>query len=193
MDPQHRLLLEVTAEALQDAGLPLAPGGGSPLCDILDRVGVFVSIASNDYVLMQLLARQGSNAFSALNSTAAAAAGRLSYTFGFGGPCESVDTACSSSLYAVRAALRSLRAGECDVAVGGAVNLLLSPVPYISFSKAGVMSPVERCKTFDASADGYVRAEGCAALVLTRADIHASAPHPHGRGPHPIAASLGAP
>src|SRR6202022_4030520 len=99
-----------------------------------------------------------------------AGAGRISYGMGLHGPAVSVDTACSSSLVAVHQACQALRFGECDVALAGGVNALISAKSVISFSRAKMLAPDGRCKTFDASADGYVRGEGCGVIVIKRLD-----------------------
>ena len=93
---------------------------------------------------------------------------RQAYTFGLEGPCLTVDTACSSSLVAIDLACRSLIDGDCSLAVAGGVNLNLAPDPAIVFSRARMMSPDGRCRTFDAAANGYVRGEGCAVVLLKR-------------------------
>src|SRR3954451_10274381 len=155
LDPQHRLLLEVAWEALETAGLAADRLRGS-------RTGVFTGIASNEYGhLLMAGGPEKIDSYMGSGNAHSVAAGRLSYVFGFEGPCLAIDTACSSSLVAVHLACQSLRLGECELALAGGVNLLLSPEPTINFSKARMMSPDGRCKTFDASADGYVRGEGC--------------------------------
>src|SRR6185436_5861418 len=97
-----------------------------------------------------------------------AAAGRLSYLHGLQGPAVAVDTACSSSLVSLHLACQSLRSGECNMAIAGGVQLILSPASSIIMSKARMLSPQGRCKTFDAEADGFVRGEGCGIVVLKR-------------------------
>ncbi|MEW6234513.1 MAG: SDR family NAD(P)-dependent oxidoreductase [Candidatus Omnitrophota bacterium] len=163
LDPQQRLLLEITWEALEDAALDAAKLSGS-------RTGVFVGISSDDYT--QSHRHSGHNGIIdgyALTGTCfAPAAGRISYTFGFEGPCMAVDTACSSSLAALHLACHSLRNQESDMALAAGVNLILSPIFHICSTKLGTISPDGRCKTFDASADGYGRGEGCGALLLKR-------------------------
>jgi myxalamid-type polyketide synthase MxaE and MxaD len=160
LDPQHRLFLEVAAEALEDAGLALDRLAGS-------ATGVYLGIGSGDYlrVLGDLTRREPyygpGNAYSA-------AAGRLSYLLGLQGPCMAVDTACSSSLVAVHLAMQALRAGECDAALAGGVNLILSPETTLYFSRMGALARDGRCKSFDEAADGYVRGEGCGVVVLKR-------------------------
>jgi acyl transferase domain-containing protein len=169
MDPQQRLLLETAYEALESAGLATDRLAGS-------STGVFVGITTSDYG--QLLRQGGaehSDVYSATGSALNAAAGRIAFTFGFQGPCVAVDTACSSSLVAVHLACQSLRSGESDLALAGGVNVVLSPDAMVLFSKWGMMAPDGACKTFDAAADGFVRAEGCAIVALKRlADAQAA-------------------
>jgi acyl transferase domain-containing protein/acyl carrier protein len=161
IDPQQRLLLEVAWEALEHAGIaPDALRGTS--------TGVFVGISTSDYSLLQLSDPALVDAYAGTGNAHSIAANRLSYVLDLRGPSLAVDTACSSSLVAVHLARQSLRAGECRVALAGGVNLLLAPQLSIAFSKAGMMAPDGRCKTFDASADGYVRGEGCGVVVLKR-------------------------
>ena len=160
MDPQQRLLLEVAWEALENANLPL-----KNLAD--NKVGVFVGITSIDHALKVY----GTNydqidSFFGTGNALSAAAGRLSYFLNLHGPCLSIDAACASSLVAVHQGIRSLRNRECELALVGGVNLILEPAITISLSQSGMMSPDGRCKTFDASANGYVRGEGCGVLIL---------------------------
>jgi acyl transferase domain-containing protein/ubiquinone/menaquinone biosynthesis C-methylase UbiE len=161
MDPQQRLLLEVSWEALENAGH--APGGIAGT-----RVGVYLGIANNDYGRALFAHPELIDAYFSTGNAYSVAAGRLSYLLGLHGPSIAVDTACSSSLVALHLACQGLRLGECDVALAGGVNLILTPEMNISFSKARMMAPDGRCKTFDAAADGYVRGEGCATVVLRR-------------------------
>ncbi|TAL41473.1 MAG: polyketide synthase, partial [Methylovulum sp.] len=162
MDPQQRLLLECHWRALEHAGIPAAALMGG-------KTGLFVGICGNDYY--HLLA---SRAFAEIDSYMASgtahstAAGRLAFFFGSRGPAVAIDTACSSSLVALHLACRSLRDGESDLALASGVNALLSPEYSINFSRAGMLSPDGRCKTFDDAADGYVRGEGCGVVVLKR-------------------------
>lgn len=164
IDPQQRLLLEVSWEALENAGIvpePDTKAGG--------KTGVFVGISSNDYS-QQLLTRDSTkiDAYLATGNSHSTAAGRLSYTLGFTGPSLAIDTACSSSLVAVHLACQSLRSQECHLALVGGVNRIISPEFSINFAKAKMLSADGRCKTFDATADGFVRAEGCGMIVLKR-------------------------
>ncbi|MEZ4867748.1 MAG: type I polyketide synthase [Caldilineaceae bacterium] len=163
MDPQHRLLLEVSWEALEDANVPPSQLRGS-------QTGVFVGLGVSDYQQLSLLPGDPAliDPYFGLGNAPSLAAGRLAYTLGVHGPTMPVETTCSSSLVAVHLAVMSLRAGECDLALAGGVNLLLSPLTMIYFSKVRALSPDGRCKTFDAAANGYVRGEGCGIIVLKR-------------------------
>ncbi len=162
LDPQQRLLLELTWEALENACI--AP---SSLLD--SPTGVFVGISSNDYA-QRLSPRQRLDlgGYFATGNAASTAAGRIAFTLGAKGPCLAVDTACSSSLVAVHLACQSLRRGEVNVAVAAGVNLLLNGEISIFLARGQALSLSGRCRTFDAGADGYVRAEGGAALILKR-------------------------
>jgi acyl transferase domain-containing protein/acyl-CoA synthetase (AMP-forming)/AMP-acid ligase II/acyl carrier protein len=159
MDPQQRVLLEVTWEALEDAGQVPERLAGSD-------TGVFVGISTNDYGYLRAGQPQLVDAYTGTGNALSIAANRLSYFYDFRGPSMAIDTACSSSLVAVDLACRSLRDGECTLALAGGVNIILSPALMINFTKARVMAPDGRCKTFDAGADGYVRGEGAGIVVL---------------------------
>ena len=159
MDPQQRLLMEVAWEALEDAGQVPERLAGSP-------TGVFVGISTNDYGHLQVGRLELVDAYTGTGNALSIAANRLSYFHDFRGPSMAIDTACSSSLVAVHQACRSLRDGECTLAVAGGVNVILSPALMINFTKARLMAPDGRCKTFDADADGYVRGEGAGIVVL---------------------------
>ncbi len=163
IDPQHRLLLEIAWEALEDAGV--AP---HTLREV--ATGVFVGIGIDDYAKRQL--RWGDptliDAYTGSGNGLCFASGRLSYVLGTHGPSLSVDTACSSSLVALHLACQSLRNGECRLALAGGVNLMLSPESTLFLCKARALSPDGRCKAFDAAADGYGRGEGCAVVALKR-------------------------
>ena len=163
LDPQQRLLLEVSWEALEHAGIAPQSLSGS-------TAGVFVGIGSSDWMVqrMQGDALRDLDAYSGTGGAMSVAAGRLSYSLGLQGPAVAVDTACSSSLVALHLACQSLRQGECRVALAGGVNLILSPQSSIILSRAHMLAPDGRCKTFDAAADGYVRGEGCGVIVLKR-------------------------
>lgn len=163
IDPQQRALLEVGWEAFEHAGL--APDGlyGS-------STGVFVGIAGMDYSLLRLATMDQSAIDGHFGSDIAhsIAAGRISYILGLRGPSIAFDTACSSSLVAIDRACRSLRDGECTLALAAGVNAILSTESSRTFARSGMLSPQGRCKSFAAGADGFVRGEGCAAIVLKR-------------------------
>jgi acyl transferase domain-containing protein/acyl carrier protein/SAM-dependent methyltransferase len=161
LDPQQRLLLEESWRALENAGIDPGSLAGS-------RTGVFTGLFSHDYETLTL--RQAApgvaQPYLATGNAAAVASGRLAYFLDLRGPALTIDTACSSSLVAVHLAAESLRRGECTLALAGGVNLILTPDLTETFRHAGMLAPDGRCKTFDASADGYVRSEGCAVVVL---------------------------
>ncbi len=160
IDPQHRLLLEVAWEALDDAGLPPDRLGGT-------ATGVFVGLSYAEY--MERLGRQAEGLEgSVLANGSCVAGGRISYLLGLHGPCLVLDTACSSSLVALHLACQSLRNGECDTALAGGVSLMLSQRVTRSFDRMGMLSESGRCRAFDADADGFVRGEGCGLVVLRR-------------------------
>ena len=163
MDPQQRLLLEVAWEALEDAGQ--APDGlhGS-------RTGVFIGSCGHDYAKLQTgEATLGSiDAHTLTGEATSVLSGRLSYTFGLVGPSLTVDTACSSSLVALHLGCQSLQKKECDLALVGGTNLMLSPEGFVRLSKMRALSPDGRCRSFDTRANGYARGEGVGLLVLQR-------------------------
>lgn len=163
VDPQQRLLLEAAWEAIENANL-------SPRELKTSNAGVFVGISSSDYA--QMLAKQGDPEELSVHFIAgkdlSAAAGRISYFLGLEGPSLSIDTATSSSLVAVHYACKELLQGTCYFALAGGVNLILSPEPTIYRARARMLSPDGYCKAFDASANGYTRAEGCGVVVLKR-------------------------
>lgn len=160
MDPQHRLLLEVSWEALERAGQ-------APSRLQQSRTGVFIGMGRNDYgrfefepELVHTYVNTG-NAF-------CFASGRLSYLLGLQGPNMTIDTACSASVVALHLACQSLHLGECDLALVGGVNAILSPMGHVSMSQMQSLAADGRCKTFDADADGYNSGEGCGMVVLKR-------------------------
>lgn len=161
MDPQQRLLLMVAWEALERAGLSLEK--------LLDqRVGVFVGANSHDYESRVLNCAEGVDAHYGTGSSFSAICGRLSHFLGVRGPSLTVDTACSSSLTAIHLACNSLRFGECDIAIVGGVNVIASASIFQSMGQAGALSADGISKTFDDSADGYGRGEGCGVVILKR-------------------------
>jgi acyl transferase domain-containing protein len=159
MDPQQRLLLELAWESLENAAIAPDSLNGS-------RTGVYVGLGNVDYSRATFPNQELIDPYFATGACASVAAGRISYTLGLTGPAATIDTACSSSLVALHMACQALRLGECDAALAGGVNLILTPEMNISFSKGRMMAPDGRCKTFDAAADGYVRAEGGVVLML---------------------------
>jgi malonyl CoA-acyl carrier protein transacylase len=161
MDPQQRLLLEVSWEALENASIASDKLIGS-------QTGVFIGISTDDYAHLQSKYNTTPDAYSGSGNAFSIAANRLSYLLDLHGPSVAIDTACSSSLVAVHQACQNLRLGECDLALAGGVNLILNPDLSITFSQAGMLAADGHCKTFDARADGYVRAEGCGIVVLKR-------------------------
>ncbi|NYI04014.1 type I polyketide synthase [Allostreptomyces psammosilenae] len=163
IDPQHRMVLEVAWEALEHAGVAPDSLRGS-------ATGVFMGMGGSDYERLGLSAGDHTmiDAYSATGNAANFGANRLSYVLGLEGPSMVVDTACSSSLVALHLACQALRAGECDLALAGGVSLLLAPDTTLALASGRMLSPEGQCKTFDASADGYVRGEGCGVVVLKR-------------------------
>ncbi len=161
MDPQQRLLLEVAWEALEDGGLVLEDLSGL-------SVGVFVGISSFDYFLLQAAAPDQTlvDVYSSTGGALSIAANRLSYCFNFKGPSLAVDTACSSSLVAVHLACENLWSQTCPLALVGGVHVLISPGPYVGFSRLNMLSADGRCKAFDSRANGFVRSEGAGVVVL---------------------------
>jgi acyl transferase domain-containing protein len=165
IDPQHRLLLETAWRAVEHSGT-------APSALANTQTGVFIGLGTHDYLglISEQLSYAEIEAYVAIGTSAAAGAGRISYGLGLQGPAVTVDTACSSSLVAVHQACQALRLQECNLALAGGVNVLLSAKTAMTFSHAHMLAPDGRCKTFDAAADGYVRGEGCGVVVLKRLD-----------------------
>jgi acyl transferase domain-containing protein/acyl-CoA synthetase (AMP-forming)/AMP-acid ligase II/acyl carrier protein len=159
MDPQQRLLLEVTWETLENAGIAPTSLAGS-------QTGVFIGISSDDYSRLHANNPRSLDAYTGTGNAHSIAANRLSYFLDLHGPSVALDTACSSSLLAVHQACQSIRNGEATLAIAGGVNLILTPDLNITFSQARMMSADGHCKTFDESANGYVRGEGCGVVLL---------------------------
>lgn len=153
MDPQARLIIEETWKAIENAGY-------KPSSLSQSRTGVFIGVTNSDYkekMLKDGVLTAASNGF---------IASQISYLFDFNGPSESVDTACSSSLVAIHKAVKEIQSGQCEMAVAGGVNLMLSPNVSIVENRNGMLAPDGKCKTFDAAADGYVRGEGAGVILL---------------------------
>ena len=157
-DPQQRILLQQVWTAIEDAGYAIADFAKL-------TTGLFVGVFSSDYA--ELIQKANvSDAYTTTGLSRSILANRVSYLLNFHGPSEAIDTACSSSLVAVHHAVRALQNGDCEVAIVAGVNALLTPTSYLSASRAGMLSLEGRCKTFDSSADGYVRGEGVGVIVL---------------------------
>ncbi|XP_039302621.1 fatty acid synthase [Solenopsis invicta] len=162
MDPQLRLMLEATYEAIIDAGINPTTVRGS-------RTGVFVGICNSESEEFGMRDPEAINGYSMLGSAKAMFANRVSYSFDFTGPSYAVDTACSSSMYGLHHAVSAIRAGECDAAIVGGLNLVLRPNSSLQFHKLNMLSQDGKCKAFDASGVGYVRAEAVVAIYLQKA------------------------
>ncbi|MBR9805915.1 MAG: acyltransferase domain-containing protein [Alphaproteobacteria bacterium] len=161
MDPQQRLVLETGWEALENAGYAPDSLTDTPL-------GVYLGMANSDYGRTMLTDLPAIDPYFTSGSSFSVASGRLAYFLGSKGPAITLDTACSSSLVALHLACQALKAGECDMALAGGVNLILSPEVHVNFSRASMLAGDGLCKTFDADADGYVRGEGCVIFTLRR-------------------------
>ncbi|MFO1417409.1 MAG: type I polyketide synthase [Methylotetracoccus sp.] len=159
MDPQQRILLELTWEAFEHAGIRPSSMRGS-------RSGVYLGISSIDYAYRRADDLASIDASTMTGNTASIAANRISYLFDLRGPSLTVDTACSSSLVAFHLACQSVASGDCLQAVTGGVSLHLHPFGFVGFSKASMLSPRGRCRVFDESGDGYVRSEGAGIFLL---------------------------
>lgn len=159
MDPQQRLFMQTVWHTLEDAGYKASDLAAS-------RTGVFAGVSTSDYTT--LLSKNGVDidAYTATGMAHSVLANRVSHYFNFTGPSEPIDTACSSALVAMNRAVEAIHSGSCDMAIAGGVNVMLSPEVFIGFSKAGMLSPEGRSKTFDASANGYARGEGVGTVLL---------------------------
>jgi polyketide synthase 5 len=161
IDPQHRLLLETSWEAVQHAGVDPTSLAGS-------KTGVFVGLGHDDYTVVTGKAGALEDPYGYTGTAFSMASGRVSYTLGLSGPAITVDTACSSGLVTVHMACRSLHQGETDLALAGGCMVVLDPWVNASESAIGMLSATGRCQSFDVKANGFVRSEGCAMVLLKR-------------------------
>jgi polyketide synthase 5 len=161
IDPQHRLLLETSWEAVEHAGLDPASLAGS-------LTGVFVGLTHDDYTLRAADAQALEEPYGFTGTSFSMGSGRIAYALGVHGPAVTVDTACSSGLFAVHMACRSLHEGESDLALAGGASVSLDPRKHVAGSALGVQSATGRCHVFDVAADGFVCGEGCVVVLLKR-------------------------
>ncbi|XXT21474.1 SDR family NAD(P)-dependent oxidoreductase [Sorangium sp. So ce429] len=161
MDPQQRLLMTHAWKAIEDAGYSPRSLAGSD-------TGIFVGTASSGYAELSTQSSSSTEGYHSTSAIASIGPNRMSYLLDIHGPSEPVETACSSSLVAIHRAVRAIRAGECEMALAGGVNVIVTPWAHIILGKAGMLSEDGRCKTFSKNADGYVRGEGVGMLVLKK-------------------------
>ncbi|GGZ41800.1 type I polyketide synthase [Streptomyces poonensis] len=174
MDPQHRMLLELTTEALDDAGVDPSDLKGTD-------TAVYVGVSDASYGALQMLDPRRIGPYTMSGGASSIAANRLSHAFDLRGPSMAIDTACSSSLVALDRACRTLRDGTSRTALCGGANILLSPYHYVGFSQAAMLSRRGKCASFSADADGFVRAEGGGMVLLKRlSDALADGDRVHG-------------
>ncbi|MBG0566157.1 SDR family NAD(P)-dependent oxidoreductase, partial [Actinoplanes aureus] len=159
MDPQQRIFLETVWRTIEDAGYRASDLAGTD-------TGLFVGVGGMDYLELMLAGGRGLQPHTPTGIAHSVLANRVSFLLDLHGPSEPVDTACSASLVAVHRAVTSIQRGECSAAIAGGVNVIATPTAHIAFTQAGMLAPDGRCKVFDAAADGYVRGEGCGAVLL---------------------------
>jgi polyketide synthase PksN len=171
MDPQQRIFLEQVWKAIEDSGHKVSDLSGT-------RTGLFVGVATNDYIDVMNSAHSVLDGYTASGNSHSVLANRVSFLLNLRGPSAPIDTACSSSLVALHRAIESIHTGSSDMAIVGGVQVMMSPAAYISFAMAGMLSSDGQCKTFDKRANGYVRGEGAGAIFLKRlADAEADGDH----------------
>jgi acyl transferase domain-containing protein/tryptophanase/SAM-dependent methyltransferase len=161
MDPQQRIFLETVWKAIEDSGQKVSDLSGS-------KTGLFVGVAADDYAHLMNSHQIALDGYSASGNSHSVLANRVSFLLNLHGPSAPLDTACSSSLIALHRAIESIHTGSCDMAIVGGVQIMVSPSGHISFGSAGMLSSDGKCKTFDKRANGYVRGEGCGAILLKR-------------------------
>lgn len=159
MDPVQRMVLEESHRAIEDAGIK-----HSELRD--SNTGVYIGLVSMEYYEMVTKSTKEIDPFLSTGNSRAVTANRISYVYSLRGPSEVIDTACSSSIVAVERAIDDIRSGKCSMAIAGGVNAILSSQVHLAYSRTGMLSPDGKCKTFDESADGYGRGEGCGIIIL---------------------------
>ncbi|KAG1927984.1 hybrid PKS-NRPS synthetase pytA-like [Pimephales promelas] len=160
MDPQHKLLLQCTYRALEDAGIPMEKASGT-------KTGVFLGLMNRDFELASVrINPKHINHTAGTGALMSIAANRISYVFNFTGPSLSIDCACSSSLVALHLACQAIKQGDCEMALFGGVSCILEPLVFVALSKAKMISPDGTSKPFSSKADGYGRGEGCGIVLL---------------------------
>lgn len=164
MDPQLRMLLELTYEAMVDAGVNPNEMKGS-------RTGVFIGVSDSESSEFWTRDPDLVNGYGLTGCCRAMFPNRISYTFDFNGPSYAIDTACSSSLFAFQQAVMAIKTGQCDAAIVGGVNLLLKPTSSLQFHRLSMLSPQGMCKAFDASGNGYVRSEAAVCVYLQKSSV----------------------
>ena len=159
IDPQQRMMMEVTYEALENAGLPIETIAGT-------ETGCFVGSFTNDYREMLFRDAEAAPRYAGTGAGSELLSNRVSWFFDLRGPSMTLGTACSSSLVAVHQACQSIRNGESTMAIAGGVNIMLNPDMFMMLSNQQFLAPDGLCKSFDEKGDGYSRGEGVAALIL---------------------------
>lgn len=159
MDPQQRIFLETVWKTIENSGY-------TPKALAKIKTGLFVGVSTSDYNILLQENLDDVSPYISTGNSHSVLANRVSYLLNLTGPSEAIDTACSSSLFAIHHAVKAIQDGDCEIAIAGGVNAMLSPTLYVAFTKAGMLCEDGRCKTFDKSANGYVRGEGVGAILL---------------------------